>query len=109
MASAPNFLADHVTSTLRSPDGNTLLVLTTGYNETNYTPNTPGETSNNEGYEVPNASGEWVFVYDISGNGAPVQKQILSLPNSFAGIAFNRTARNSTWPAGRTTTFTSST
>ena len=38
---------------------------------------------------IPSESGEWVFVYDISGNGAPVQKQILPLPNSFAGIAFN--------------------
>lgn len=88
MASVPNFLADHATSTLVSPDGKTLLVLTTGYNETNYTPASapaPGVV----GFEVPSESGEWVFVYDISANGPPVQKQILTLPNSFSGIAFN--------------------
>jgi YVTN family beta-propeller protein len=86
MVGAPNFLADHAASSVTSPDGKTLLVLTSGYNETNYT---PAENQANEGYEVPSESGEWVFVYDISGNGAPVQKQVLTLPNSFAGIAFN--------------------
>ena len=86
MVGAPNFLADHAASSVTSPDGKTLLVLTSGYNETNYT---PAENQADEGYEIPSESGEWVFVYDISGNRAPVQKQILSLPNSFAGIAFN--------------------
>jgi YVTN family beta-propeller protein len=86
LAGVPNFLADHAASTVTSPNGKTLLVLTSGYNETNYT---PAENQANEGYEVPSESGEWVFVYDISGNGAPVQKQVLTLPNSFAGIAFN--------------------
>jgi YVTN family beta-propeller protein len=86
LAGVPSFLADHATSTVTSPNGKTLLVLTSGYNETNYT---PAENQANEGYEVPSESGEWVFVYDISGNGAPIQKQVLTLPNSFAGIAFN--------------------
>ncbi len=86
ISGVPNFRADHATSTVVSPDRKTLLVLTTGYNETNYT---PAQSQANEGFEVPSESGEWVFVYDVSGNGAPVQKQILTLPNSFAGIAFN--------------------
>jgi YVTN family beta-propeller protein len=87
MAGAPNFHADHAASTAVSPDGKTLLVLTSGYNETNWIPTTapsPGVV----GYENPALSGEWVFVYDIS-HGAPVQKQVLTLPNSFSGIAFN--------------------
>jgi len=84
----PNFLADHAASTVTSPDRKTLLVLTSGYNETNYIPNT-APSPGNIGYEVPSESGEWVFVYDISGNSAPVQKQVLRIPNSFSGIAFN--------------------
>jgi YVTN family beta-propeller protein len=84
----PDFRADHAASTATSPDGKTLLVLTSGYNETNWTPNTapsPGDV----GYEVPADSGEWVFVYDVSQNAAPIQKQVLKIPNSFSGIAFN--------------------
>jgi YVTN family beta-propeller protein len=86
IAAVPSFRADHATSTVTSPDGKTLLVLTSGFNMTSYTPAT---NLSKEGTEVPSESGEWVFVYDISGNGAPAQKQILTLPNSFAGIAFN--------------------
>ena len=76
------FLADHATSTVTSPDGKTLLVLTSGFNEVVYT------SGPNQGSAIPKESGEWVFVYDISHN-TPVQTQILEVPNSFAGIAFN--------------------
>jgi YVTN family beta-propeller protein len=77
-----NFLADHATSTVTSPDGKTLLVLTSGFNQVVHT------SGPNQGTPIPGESGEWIFVYDISGN-TPVQKQILEIPNSFAGIAFN--------------------
>ena len=60
-----------------SPDGKTLVVLTSGYNSF-YT---------NTGNLDP-VSAEYIFVYDIS-NGKPVQKQVLSIPASFAGIAFS--------------------
>ncbi len=90
--SVPNFRADHAASTATSPDGKTLVVLTSGYNETNWTPNT-APTSSVIGYEVPAESGEWIFVYDIAHNSAPVQKQVLTVPNSFSGIAFDPSGR----------------
>jgi YVTN family beta-propeller protein len=78
----PDFAADHATSTVVSPDGKTLLVLTSGYNLLVY------RSGSNEGYFDPTISGEYVFVYDLTTNPAS-QKQVLKVPNSFSGIAFN--------------------
>jgi len=35
---------------------------------------------------------EYVFIYDIS-TGTPVQKQIVTIPNSYSGIAFDPVQR----------------
>jgi YVTN family beta-propeller protein len=59
-----------------SPDGKTLLILTSGYND----------ISSSDGKNTVE-SNEFVFVYDIS-SGAAVQKQALPVPNTFAGLAF---------------------
>ena len=64
-------------STAMSPDGRTLLVLTSGFNRIN------GE----DGKPIADASEEYVFVYDIRA-GEPRKKQVLKVPNTFAGIAF---------------------
>ena len=64
-----------------SPDGKTLVVLTSGYNSFYY------QTGDNAGNLDP-VSAEYVFVYDISA-GKPVQKQILSVPASYAGLVFS--------------------
>jgi DNA-binding beta-propeller fold protein YncE len=74
----PQFTVDHPVSTAVSPDGSTLLILTSGFNR-NHGPN---------GREIPAQSGEHVFVYDIS-QQPPVKKQVLHIPNSFAGLAWN--------------------
>jgi YVTN family beta-propeller protein len=84
MPDFPNAAVDHATSTAVSPDGKTLLVLTSGYNLLVYL----ADAGANEGYGNPADTGEYVFVFDIS-SGAPSQKQVLKIPNSFAGIAFN--------------------
>jgi hypothetical protein len=59
----PDFLAGQAVTTTVSPDGHTLLILTSGYNR-NYAPT---------GQSIPEESNEYVFVYDISGN-VPVKR-----------------------------------
>lgn len=74
----PDFTADHAVDMATSPDGKTLLVLTSGFNR----------NADSTGQGVPSESNEYVFVYDISG-GNPVKKQVMQVPNTFNGIAWN--------------------
>ncbi len=73
----PEYLADHPIATALSPDGNTLLVLTSGYNR----------VSDIKAKSVPELSNEYVFVYDVS-QGAPAKRQVLQVPNTYMGIAW---------------------
>jgi YVTN family beta-propeller protein len=74
----PDFLVDHAVSTALSPAGDTLLVLTSGYNRNN----------NAAGQRVAAESNEYVFVYDVRGD-QPVKQQVLQVSNTFTGIAWN--------------------
>jgi DNA-binding beta-propeller fold protein YncE len=74
----PAFRAGEAVTTGLSPDGKTLLTLTSGYNLLN----------NSEGRRDTAASTEYVFVYDVSG-AQPVKRQVLPIPNSFDGIVWN--------------------
>jgi DNA-binding beta-propeller fold protein YncE len=60
------------------PDGNTLLVLTSGYNQ----------VYGSKGVRDAAASKEFVFVFDIS-SGAPKQLQALPVTKAFGGIVWN--------------------
>ncbi|HEY6350841.1 MAG TPA: hypothetical protein VI636_15680 [Candidatus Angelobacter sp.] len=73
----PAFTVDHPVSTLVSPDGNTLLILTSGFNR-NY---------DHEGKKIAAQSNEYVFVYDIR-QQPPTMIQALQVPNTFAGLAW---------------------
>jgi YVTN family beta-propeller protein len=73
----PDFTAGQAVSSVVSPDGTTLLVLTSGYNR-NHDAN---------GKIIPRDSNEYVFVFDIA-SGSPVQKQVIQVPNTYNGIAF---------------------
>ena len=75
---APSYLAGQPVSEALSPDRRTLLVLTSGYNR----------HSDAQGRRIEADSGEYVFVFDIA-SGAPVQKQVLHVPNTYVGIAFD--------------------
>jgi len=73
----PEYLADHPIATALSPDGNTLLVLTSGFNR----------VSDIKARAVPALSSEYVFVYDVRQN-PPVKRQALQVPNTYLGVAW---------------------
>jgi len=86
----PNWQAGQAVTTVVSPDGKTLLILTSGYNRIFYPVGTPyGGYINSDltAYDYANSE-EYVFIYDIS-QGAPVQKQVVTIPNSYNGITFD--------------------
>lgn len=74
----PDFLAGQAVSSAKSPDGRTLAVLTSGYNR----------LDDATGKQIAAASGEYVFIYDIS-HGQPVQLQALHVQNTYMGLAFS--------------------
>jgi YVTN family beta-propeller protein len=91
-----NANAANAVTTALSPDGSTLLILTSGYNTSfNQEDGTPilydlldPTTGKKTGKKTPNA--EWVFIYDVSGS-APVQKQKINLPVTYNGLAWDPT------------------
>ena len=78
LPSAPDLRAANAVSTALSPDGSTLLLLTSGYNRTY---DALGDTA-------VAGSSEYVFVYDVSG-ALPRETQVIGVPNSFGGLAFH--------------------
>ena len=76
LADFPNFVPSGALSTAISPDQHTLLILISGHDV----------LYNAASQVVPADSQEYVFVYDVSA-GRPVKKQVLQVPNTFAGIA----------------------
>lgn len=74
----PDYTAGQAVATSVSPDGNTLLVLTSGFNRLN----------DWSGKQIANESNEYVFVYDIS-TGVPNKTQVIQVANTFNGIAWN--------------------
>jgi YVTN family beta-propeller protein len=74
----PGYTAGQAVKTTLSPDGGTLLILTSGYNRLN----------NAQGVREAADSNEYVFVFDV-GHGALRQTQVFEVPNTFAGLAFS--------------------
>lgn len=77
LADRPDYTAGQASALALSPDGRTLLVLTSGFNR----------VFDAQGKVVPSASGEYVFVYDVSG-AKPLKRQVLLLANAFLGVAW---------------------
>ena len=78
LAEDPHYLAGQAVTSVVSPDGKTLLVLTSGYNI----------LESASGSTIPAASTQFIFVYDISQN-KPAKKQVIQIPNSYSGMAFD--------------------
>lgn len=73
----PDYTVGQAVKTAISPDGSTLLVLTSGYNRLN----------NSHGEREAADSNEYVFIFDLI-NGRLHQAQVLQVPNTFLGLAF---------------------
>lgn len=73
----PGFTAGQASAVALSPDGRTLAILTSGYN-LNF---------GADGKPIPEQSREYVFLYDVAG-AAPVKRQVISVPNTFLGVAW---------------------
>ena len=73
----PDFVAGQPVEIAISPDGKTMLVLTSGYNR-NFGP---------DGNPIAPLSHEYVFVFDVSGREA-IKKQVIQVPDTFLGIVW---------------------
>jgi YVTN family beta-propeller protein len=73
----PGHAAGQAVTTATSPDGRTLLILTSGYNQ----------LLDRAGKVIRAASDEYVFVYDIA-HDRPARRQVLRVPNTYMGVAF---------------------
>ncbi len=86
--------AAEAVSTALSPDGKTLLVLTSGYNQ-NFRDENTGELFTypvldpltGKPTDTTTSKAEWVFVYDVS-NGKLTKKQQINIPNTYNGLAW---------------------
>jgi DNA-binding beta-propeller fold protein YncE len=83
-------LQGKLVTTAVSPDGTTLLVLTSGYNL----------LRDSDGHQIPQDSNEYVFVLDIT-SGSPVQSQVIQVPNTYSGIAFSPDGTQFYVPGGK--------
>ncbi len=79
LAEFPDFRAGQAVALAASPDGRTLVALTSGFNR----------NSDANGRRVAAASNEYIFVYDV-GAAVPQLQQVLTVPDSFIGIAWDR-------------------
>ena len=73
----PAFIAGQAAAVALSPDGRTLLILTSGFNR----------IYGADGKFIPDRSNEYVFVWDVSG-ASPVKRQVIQVPNAFQGLAW---------------------
>ena len=79
---SPSYVADGAAAVAVSPDKRQMLVLTSGFNRFNRP----------DGAIDLRQSGQYVFVYDISGSGARLAQTLL-LPNAYSGIAWRSDGR----------------
>ncbi len=77
IAGYPDYTAGQAVNMAMSPDGKTLLIVTSGFNL----------LFDAKGKPIKAASNEYVFVEDVS-HGRPVQTQAITVPDTYIGVAF---------------------
>src|SRR6516165_4407471 len=81
--------ASQAVNTALSPDGKTLLVLTSGWNKSNFLANgTPVSYPVLDPVSgLPSGTNttlsEWVFVYAFTGNGGVMRQQLINVPSTY--------------------------
>jgi len=85
--------AAQAVNTALSPDGQTLLVMTSGWNKNNRLPDgTPVSFATLDpitGAPVGTTSlAEWVFVYAVNRDGAVTKRQQINIPSTYGGLAW---------------------
>jgi DNA-binding beta-propeller fold protein YncE len=75
----PNRAVDGAQTTAISPDGKTLLILTSGFNK----------LRDANGKVQPQDSSEYIFVFDISAPSVPVKTQVVLVPRAFGGLVWS--------------------
>lgn len=83
LMSRPDWYAGQAATSVVSPDNQTLLVLTTGFNRIYTLGVPPGRFPWNSA-----ESNEYVFIYDIS-KQTPNLQQVIQIPNTYFGIVFD--------------------
>jgi YVTN family beta-propeller protein len=83
LADNPDYRAGQAINTALSPDGKTLLVVTSGYNLL-AVPSGP-----NAGQSDAADSEEYVFVYDTTAHNVPKLKQVVKVPYTFIGLTWS--------------------
>jgi len=78
LPSYPNFVAGEAVRSQLSPDGTTLAVICAGQNSL-YFPDGSLDVAN---------STQYIFLYDVSGPGAPVLTQVIQQKNAHVGLVF---------------------
>ena len=86
-----NFRPDGAIASALSPDGSTLLVMTSGYNTLN-DPN--GNLLSPSSGDTVDGASEYIFVYDVTTATKPQMKAILRPPNTFVGLAWTSDSKN---------------
>ncbi len=82
LADNPEYTVGQAVTTALSPDGKTLLILTSGFNVVNYADGAKAGQPN-----VADST-EFVFIYDVT-SGEAVRKQVIQVANTYSGMAFN--------------------
>jgi DNA-binding beta-propeller fold protein YncE len=79
------FRPDGAIASALSPDGNTLLVVTSGYNTLNDQNGNLLDSANGDSVD---GADEYIFVYDVTVPASPSLKAVLRPPNTFVGLAW---------------------